>query len=187
MKADPRDLVRAHYGTLVDNRTGRWRALDHLAFEGLPIVVLISGILLGVSLPKAVCAGLLTVSGLLSAFFFQTMLQVAQRSMEWADEGPLPGPDTSRRAEFLSQIAANAGYAALVCITTAAIFVAASVARGTALNVLSALGLGMAVHLVLVMLMVLVRVFAITGERLDDARTGQAAATVTPMPKRKTG
>jgi small-conductance mechanosensitive channel len=186
MKADPRDLIQAHYATLVDNRNGRPRPLDHVAFEGLPVAVFIGCLVIGVSLKPEVSAGLLTVAGLLSAFFFQTMLQIAQRSMEWADEEPLPGPDTSRRAEFLKQIAANAGYASLVCIATAAVFVGASVAQGTALTVLSALGLALAVHLILVLLMVLVRVFALTKERLRDTRTGYKA-TVTALPERKAG
>lgn len=187
MKANPTVLIRAHYATLVDARTGRARPWDHLLFEGLPLIALGSALAVQVELSTEVSAGLLTVTGLLSAFFFQTMLQVAQRSMEWADEEPGPGPDTSRRANFLAQISANAGYAALVSLTTSAVFVCASVATGSlALRLLSSLGIALAVHLVLVLLMVVVRVFAITTERLTDTRTGHKSK-VTPLPRRRVG
>lgn len=186
MKADPRELVRAHYGTLVDNRTGRARPLDHVVFEGLPVAIGLACFLLEVDLPPVVSAGLVTVSGLLSAFFFQALLQISQRALEWAHEAPEPGPDTSREAKFLDQNAANAGYASLVCVLTAAIFVVASVAKGTWLTLFSAIGLALASHLVLVLLLVLVRVFALTDERLKDTRTGHAAE-VAQFRKRKTG
>lgn len=187
MKANPTALIRAHYATLVDARTGRARPLDHLLFEGLPLVAFAGALVARVELPTAVSAGLLTVAGLLSAFFFQTMLSIAQRSMEWADEEPDPGPDISRRATFLAQIAANAGYAALVSLATSVAFVGASVVTGTvALRFLSSLGISLGVHLVLVLLMVVVRVFAITTERLTDTRTGHKAQ-VTSLPKRRAG
>jgi hypothetical protein len=186
MKANPRDLIRAHYRTLVDNRTDKPRVLDHVLFEGLPAIAFAACWIFDVTLAPEVCAGLLTVAGLLSAFFFQTMLQVAQRTMEWADEEPAPGPDTSRRARFLGEIAANAGYASLVALLTAGAFVIASVAKHSALTIFSALGLGLAVHLVLVLLMVLVRVFALTQERLTDTRTGHTPK-VARLPDRKAG
>ena len=86
----------------------------------------------------------------------------------------------------MDQNAANAGYASLVCVLTAAIFVVASVAKGTWLTLFSAIGLALASHLVLVLLLVLVRVFALTDERLKDTRTGHAAE-VAQFRKRKTG
>jgi hypothetical protein len=186
MKADPRELVRAHYGTLVDNRTGRTRPLDHLAFEGLPLAVGLACFFFGVQVPATVSAGLVTVAGLLSAFFFQALLQISQRALEWAHEAPEPSPDTSREAKFLDQNAANSGYASIVCILTAAVFVVAGVANGIWLTVFSAIGLTLGVHLVLVLLLVLVRVFALTDERLKDTRTGHAAE-VAHLPKRKAG
>lgn len=186
MKASPIDLIRAHYGTLVDARTDKQRPMDHMLFEGLPLVALVASLVIGVQIPTAVSAGLLTVAGLLSAFLFQTLLQVSQRSMEWADEEPDPGPDTSRRARFMAEVAANAGYASLVCLATAAVFVVASVVDETALLICSAIGIGLAVHLTLVLLMTLARVFESTIERLDDARTGHKAR-VARFPRRKAG
>jgi hypothetical protein len=186
MKADPRELVRAHYGTLVDNRTGRARPLDHFAFEVVPLVIGLACFLVGVQLPAAVSAGLVTVTGLLSAFFFQALLQISQRALEWAHEAPEPSPDTSREAKFLDQNAANAGYASLVCILAAAVFVVAGVSSGIWLTLFSAIGLALGTHLALVLLLVLVRVFALTDERLKDTRTGHAAE-VKRFPNRKAG
>lgn len=184
MKANPSSLIRAHYATLVDNRNGRTRLLDHMLFEGVPAVVFAASWIAGVALPKAVTIGLLTVAGIMSAFFFGAMFQVSARAMAWADQAPMSGPEVSRQATFLDQIAANAGYASLASISTASVFVAASVAKGTGLIILSAVGLGLAVHLVLMLLMVTARIFALTRERLTDARTGH---TVTHISERKAG
>jgi hypothetical protein len=186
MKADPRELIRAHYATLVDNRTGRTRPLDHVQFEGIPIAVGVACFVIGVQVPAPVSAGLVTVAGLLSAFFFQALLQISQRALEWAHEAPEPGPDTSREAKFLKQNAANSGYASIVCIVTAAVFVVAGVVGGTLLTLFSAIGLALATHLVFVLLLVLVRVFALTDERLKDTRTGHSAE-VAHLPQRKAG
>jgi hypothetical protein len=185
MKANPGRLIRAHYATLVDNRTGRPRLSDHLVFEGIPAAVLIATWIAGVELSRGVTVGLLTVAGLMGAFFFGAMLQVSMRAMTWADQGPTPGPDVSRHATFLNQIAANAGYAALVCVLTATVFVVASVVKGTGHVIASAFGLALAVHLALMLLMVTVRIFALTQERLTDARTGHEG--VARFPARKAG
>ena len=129
--------------------------------------------------------GLLTVAGLLSAFLFGAMLQVSQRAMDWSDTNPVPSEDVSEHAEFLRQLAANAGYASLVSILTATIFVVASVtSHGTAV-LFTALGLGLALHMALVLAMVIARVFALTQERLVRAETGVSnGGSVTHPPKR---
>lgn len=184
MKASPRSLIQAHYATLVDARTGKSRLQDHAVFEILPILAFVAGWILGVSLSTPASAALLTVLGLLGAFLFGVMLQISERALFWADAEPEPGPDTSRQAIFLEEIAANAGYAALISICAAAVFVVTSMTGDTALVIFSAFGLALAVHLVLVLLMVMVRVFALTQQRLLDSRTG---ATVTSLPRRKAG
>jgi hypothetical protein len=136
---------------------------------------------LQVKLPSAASVGLLTVSGLLSAFLFGVMLQISDRAMSWADTEPPRGADTSEHAIFLEEIAANAGYASIVSIAAAVVFVVATVTTKTALVVATAIGLGIAVHMGLVLFMVMGRVFALTQNRLNRARAG---ATVTPLPKR---
>lgn len=173
MKADPSRLVRAHYGTLVDARNGRPLVTDYIVFVGLPVAVgIYCGPIQQVKLPAAASGGLLTVSGLFSAFLFGVMLQVSQRAMDWADSVPRAGRDVSRHATFLRELAANAGYASLVSVVAAGLFVVAAVTSKSVLVVFSAIGLAVTVHLAAVLLMVMRRVFALTEERLKIARTG---------------
>jgi hypothetical protein len=188
MKANPWGLIRAHYRTLVDYSTGERRKRDYFLFLGLPAVVFGVGCGLKVSLPGSASAGLLTTAGLLSAFFFGVMIQITEQALGWANQTPPPpqGRDTTWQAEFLAEITANAGYASLVSILTAAVFVVSAVTTGTPLTIASALGLALAVHLVLLLSMVLNRVYAVTREKLTDVSTGHSAS-VTAIPQRKTG
>jgi hypothetical protein len=179
MKANPWPLILAHYRTLVDHRDGSVRLRDYALFVGVPLAVWIGACILRVDLPEAASAGLLTTAGLLSGFFFSVMLQIATRAASWADNRPAPSETTSTQARFLEQIAANAGYASLVCIATAAAFVAAiAVSSVNAVIVFSGLGLALLAHLILMLSMVMVRVFAWTQDRLVDAKTGAHLAAV---------
>lgn len=172
LKADPRGIIRAHRRTYIDARTGNRRWQDHAVLEAFPIVVLAVCIIGDVKIATAASVGLLTVTGLLSAFLFGVMLQVSERAMDWSDTLPTPGPETSAHAIYLSELAANSGYASLVSIVTAGVFVVASFSTDWALRISSAVGLALAVHLALILLMVMKRVFALTQQRLNRARTG---------------
>ena len=172
VKANPRAIIRAHRGTYIDVRTGRRRWQDIALNEGAPLLLGIGCLIVNVKLPVGASVGLLTVSGLLSAFLFGVMLQVSERAMDWADSSPAPGPDTSSHAIYLSELAANSGYASLVCIVTSATFVVASASSGWLLRISTAVGLTLAFHMGLIFLMVMKRVFALTAERLNRARTG---------------
>jgi hypothetical protein len=182
MKSSPRSLIAAHYASYVNANTGRIRLQDHLQFEGIPVVVAVGCYLLDVKLSKQAGSGLLTVAGLLSAFLFGVMLQISQRAMDWADQGPTPSRETTEHATFLKEIAANAGYAALVSMVAAGVFVIATVTTKTPLRISSAVGLALGAHMVLVLLMVMKRVFALTEDRLTRATTG---SNVTPMSRRR--
>ena len=171
-KPDPRKIIRAQWRTYIDVRSGRTRWQDHLLIEGAPLAVLAGCLALDVRLGSAASAGLLTVSGLLSVFLFGVVVQMATRAMELADSQPTPGPDTSAHAIYLEELAANASYASLVCITAAVVFVVASIGTHWVLRVSSAIGLAIGAHLVLVLMMVMKRVFSLTQERLNRARTG---------------
>ena len=85
MKFSPARLVGAHYKTYIDANTGKQRWQDHAWFEGLPLGVLAACWAIGVTLPIGASVGLLTVTGLLSAFLFGVMLQISERAMDWAD------------------------------------------------------------------------------------------------------
>ena len=172
IKADPSLIIRAHRRTYIDVRTGHRHWQDYALIEIVPALLGIGCVLAKVTLPVAASVGLLTVSGLLSAFLFGVMLQVSERAMDWADSSPTPGRDTSSHATYLSELAANSGYASLVCIMTSAIFVVASASSGWLLRISTAVGLALALHMALVLLMVMKRVYALTTERLNRARTG---------------
>ena len=178
MKANVLPIVRAHYGSLVDAQTHAIRLRDHALFEGVPLVVFGACWATGVTVPTNASVGLLTVAGLLSAFLFGVMLQVAERALDWADDPPPAGRETSRQARLLRELAANAGYASLVSITTAIAFVLVSVSPHTEPALLSAIALGLASHLVIVLFMVVTRVFSLTDERLTITRTGGSVSHI---------
>ena len=171
-KPDPRKIIRAHRRTYIDVRTGKTRWQDYLLLDGVPLAVLAGCGSFGVTLGSTTSVGLLTVSGLLSVFLFGVVVQVAARAMELADQHPEPGPDTSAHAIYLAELAANAAYASLVCIAAAVVFVIASIGSHWVVRISSALGLALGTQLVMVLMMVLKRVFDLTVERLNRARTG---------------
>lgn len=109
LKVNPQHLIAAHYRTYIDVRTGRQRWQDHIVLSVLPVGVFVGCIIGDVRLVTGASVGLLTVSGLLSAFLFGVMLQISERAMDWADSSPAPGPETSAHATYLSELAANAG------------------------------------------------------------------------------
>jgi hypothetical protein len=71
---------------------------------------------------------------------------------------------------YLEELAANAAYASLVCIAAAVAFLVVSVSHGVVLEISSALGVALGLHMALVLLMVMRRVFLVTQSRLNDAR-----------------
>lgn len=185
MKANPLDIIKAHRGTYVDDSTWSRSWSDYALFEGAPFLLFLGCVWFAIAIPSAASVGLLTVAGLLSAFLFGAMLQVSQRAMDWSDTKPEPSGDVSEHAEFLRQLAANAGYASLISILTATIFVVASATSGEIAVVFTALGLGLALHMALVLAMVIARVFALTQERLIRAEaSGANGGSVTHLPKR---
>ena len=173
-KASVYKIIQAHRATYVNAVTGRGSLRDRAEFEWLPILAGILFLVFDVTLRPAASVGLLTISGLLGAFLFGVMLQISDRAMDWADHPPQQGRDTSDHAEYLEQLAANAGYASLVSIAAAIAYVVAATAHGHAwvLRIASAVGLALGIHLALTLLMVMKRVFALTQQRLRRARTG---------------
>jgi cytochrome c biogenesis protein CcdA len=178
-KATPGGLIRAHRKTYVDARTGKRRWRDTAAFEIFPLIALAVFLVSEVTLRPNTAIGLLTVSGLLSAFLFGVMLQVSQRAVAWADAGPDRGRETSEHAIYLEELSANAGYASMVAIAAAIAFTFASTHFDNEWipRVASAIGVALGLHLVLTLLMVMKRVFALTQQRLNRARTDVTRAS----------
>lgn len=189
MKANPWQLVVEHYRTLRDRRTDESRWQDYVWFLLVPAGVFAGGCVLGIELPEGASAGLLTASGVLAAFFFGVMLQVAQRALDWSESRPPKGKDTTWQADFLTQIAANAGYAVLVSLAAAVVLVAVLITEGHRLAsvLLSALALALCVHLALMLSMVLIRIYALTSDRLLRTKVGGPSGSVTHLDDRRTG
>jgi hypothetical protein len=171
-KADPRSIVRAHRRTYITAGAERPRWQDLAVFDGLPIVVLVVCVIFNVQLPVVASAGLITVSGVLSVFLFTVVVQVWARAMDLADARPEQSAATSQQVINLEELAANSGYASLVSIGAAVVFVMASISSHWVLRISSALGLAVGAHLVLVLMMVMKRVFLQTRQRLARARSG---------------
>ena len=195
MKANPWKLIQAHYRTLRDAETGKSRWQDYALFLGFPAGVYVLCILLEAELPPEASAGLLTATGVLAAFFFGVVLQVAQRAMDLADQTSEPGnakPDkaTYWQIEFLKEIAASAGYACLISVLVATVSLAALMATSKWLFVVfCSLGLALGVHLALLLAMVLSRVYALIVRRLRTAKVGgpKGTGTVHPIETRRSG
>lgn len=188
MKANPWQLIRAHHETFSNYPSGNVNRWDYVLFWGVPAIIAVVCVVLRASLPEGASIGLLTTAGVLTAFFFGVMLQVSSRAMELADQRPEAGVETTWQAEFLQQIAANAGYASLLSVVVATLFVACLLATATWLSViLTAVGLGLAAQLGLLVSMVLTRIYALTTDRLDQAQVEGTSGTVTALHDRKTG
>jgi DNA-binding XRE family transcriptional regulator len=172
VKFSPMRIIRAHRQTYSDDRTGRVMPSDIIAFEIAPAVVGLISAIFNFQLSPVAAAALLMVTGLLGALLFGAMLQASQRALDWADSAPAQSKDTSDHAIFMGQLAANAGYASLVCIAAAISYFFATVATDSALTLATAISVGISAHLVLVLLMVMRRVYALTEERLNRARSG---------------
>ena len=180
----PWHIIAAHYGTFVDARTNQRRYRYFLEMALPPAAVLAGALLLDARLSGTASGALLAASGLFGAFLFSVMLRIAQRAMEWAQSVPEPGADASQHARFLQEVSANAGYAALVAIAAVVAYVVAALTAGDPtlpaasrgaewpLRASSAVGLALGVHLMFTLLLVMKRIFALTRERLDRARTG---------------
>ena len=94
IKFDPRRLVFTHYRSFVDARTNDFRWQDFVGPVGAPIAAGVTCFVFNVQLPQAASVGLLTATGILSAFMFGLLTHVADRAMSWEDTAPPPGRAT---------------------------------------------------------------------------------------------
>ncbi|BBZ80037.1 hypothetical protein MANY_53740 [Mycolicibacterium anyangense] len=156
-KASVRPVVRAHFDTLRDDRSGEIRMLDLVLFAGVPVV---AGLALGIfefrmKDTAAVLAGLAVFTALL----FGLVIFVFQLRVQIKDDGR--DRDRPRLASLIDETFANVTYSVVIGIVTTVVgVVAAAMADKDAgapiwiSAVLAALGL----HLVLTILMCLKRV-----------------------------
>lgn len=172
LKIDPRPIIAAHYGSLSNQNNGKQRWQDYFWLHAVPAAVAVAIYVKCVKLSDPTSTGLLTVTGILGAFLFSVMINVADRAASWLEKSPPPSKATSEQADFLAELAGNAGYASLVSIVTATVLVVTATSHGTVLRVASAVALFLAGHLLMTLLMVMKRIHKLTEQRLTDARTG---------------
>jgi hypothetical protein len=171
-KASLRTIVRAHRKTYVSGRTGRPRRRDYLTFEIVPLVAAAACGWIRLKLPAAASGGLIAVAAFLSVFLFTVVVSLWSRAGDLADTAPKPSAEVTRQTKDLEDLAANSAYASVVCILASAVFVVAAVSSRWVLIVSSAVGLGLGVHLFLVLSMVMKRVFVQTQANLLRVSTG---------------
>lgn len=171
-KINPAPIIEGFRKTLVFT-DGRISLRDRIQQYVMPLSVGLISALLQLELSTNIGIAILTLSGLFSAFLFQLTIQVLERAASWNDTRPLPGPETSRHANLLAELSANAAYAALISAATAVAALLASItSSGGPEQIAVVLTLILLSHLGTTLLLVVRRVFLLTVERLNDARTG---------------
>ena len=175
IRLDP--IVKSHYQTLRDE-TGKIPRSD---FAQHFIIPLSSGSIIGaigaeISMPTSIA--LLTLAGIFAAFFFQLGVQLLERAASWADEGPDPGPNTSRYAMLLEELSANSTYASLIAALSAILtLIAGIISGGWYGQTAAALAVMILAHLAVTLLYVISRVFLLTRARLIAVRTGSETSS----------
>lgn len=165
-------IIKNHYRTYEDIRTGVPRWQEYTVSAVLPLAIFGICLAVQVRVGGAVAVGLFVVGGIFGVSMLAAMVQIARRSIDWANSSPVPSKDTSFYATYLSELVASTGYAALVFMLASVVFVVASTSSGWVGVVASSIGIAMGIHAVFVLLAIIERLFAITQAQLNRARTG---------------
>jgi len=183
-KIDIRVIVFAHYRTLRDNRVSRPSLTDVLVFFLFPALLSTAATVAGLRLGKA--EALLAAVSIIGAFLFALLILMLQMSADAAaqtEEDGKPSSRILRRVRVLRQLSANVAYSVLVSVIATA-----SLAIGNLLLPssraprpgdlvkepqqpwwISSVTFFLLGHLVLTLLMVLRRTYAMTTQELDFA------------------
>lgn len=171
-KINPSPIVLSHLRVLVDGDGNRSRR-DYLEQFGIPAGLGLALFVGGVTISATTATAVLTLAALLAAFLFQLTVQLLDRAADWAQSDPAPGPSTSRYAELLEELSASAGYASIISAATASGALGVAItSRGWQEHLLAAITVALLLHLAATLLLVARRVFLLTKERLNTARTG---------------
>lgn len=172
-RLDPRPILVGHLTTLRSD-TGGLHVRDVVEQFVVPAGFGVGAAVIGVGISGTTAASILTLAGILAAFFFQLSVQLLGRAANWAENDPPPGPHTTRYALLLEELSANTTYAALVAAATSAAALAVGVSNaGWPERTFAAIAIGFLAHLATTLLLVATRVFYLTRARLNAARTGR--------------
>lgn len=139
----------------------------------VPIVLGAAAMWAHLALPGEVAAALLAASGLIAAFTFQLTIVINEQVLALSAADVQPGPDLSRRCTAMRYLSANAAYASLIALATAASATAAAIfEKGIPDQVATAVTTALSLHLLMVMLLVLRRVFVSSSKLLTQIAAG---------------
>jgi hypothetical protein len=170
-KLDVRPILSANRRTISDARTGKIRTIDILELVAFPATVGTLSFVAGWRLrsPDA----LLAATGLLGAFLFGLMIRELEYTEDLAEGSRAPSRALSDQARIVTELSANAAYAALVSFALAGLLIVGNVAMSaSAPRWFTALTMVGMTHLGMVMVLLVRRVFTRIGERLTWARSG---------------
>ena len=173
-RLNPGPVVSGHFATFRESAPGL-RKRDILEQLVLPLLCGAVSTGLSVSLSETAAAGIVAVTGVLSAFGFQLAVNLLHRAATWNDTRPKPSPETSRYASLIQELSANTIYASFVSAMSAMVALAAGFLNGGWPERLLAGALALLLsHLVITMMLVMTRVHLLTRAQLNDARTGSS-------------
>jgi len=167
-------IVAQHYRTLRHpNSSPHLR--DYLGLLMLPAALGSLVTIADATISVATSAALVTVTGILAAFFFQLSVQLLNRAADLVHSSNGPSQATSEYAELLMTLSTNSVYSAVVAIAASVFALSAGIATcGWLETLLVCSTTVISTHLLWTLLLVMSRVYLLTRERLIAARTDSA-------------
>lgn len=173
-RLNPWPIVSGHFATFDRPRPGPTGAdlLEQLIF---PLLCGTFSTVCSVKLSETAAAGIVAMTGVLSAFGFQLAVHLLDRAATWSDSRPRPGSDTSQYASLVEELSANTIYASFVSAVSAMAALAAGFVNGGWPERLLVGFLAILLsHLLVTMMLVMTRVYLLTKAQLNNARTGSS-------------
>lgn len=168
-------IVGQHYRTLRAPNVGP-TVRDLLGLLILPAALGSMAAVSGVKISIATSAALVTVTGILAAFFFQLSVQLLNRAADLAHSDAGPSRQTSEYADLLMTLSTNAVYSALVSVAASVSALSAGIVScGWPETLVVCSTTIICTHLLWTLLLVISRVYHLTRERLIVARTNNNA------------
>lgn len=182
-KIDIREIVRDHYATLYDNRTGKSRGADLALVLGVPVLASVGALVADLGLAST--GGLLAAASVIGGLFFALMIMVLQMAADTAARAETEGIEARllRRVKILREVAANVSYSVVIAILAVVVlawgeFVAPEglapvpgerIPENNLPMWFTAVVLFILTHFIITLLMVLKRTFGVIRRELDLA------------------
>jgi hypothetical protein len=161
-KIDVRDIVRDHFRTLVEYRTGRPSRPDYMLFLVGPAIAATLLHVAGVRLSDAAITVFITAISILAGLLFNVLVLIHTVAERF--ESPVGEKDGRR---LLHEVYSNIAYAILVCLISLIPLGTLTLTRSyPARDVADILSMFLTIHLFLTLLMVLKRLHALLSHEL---------------------